>query len=85
MRRNMFGDPYIHPDDDLGAIFAEHEWEEGPYTARFLYEAGDEDITPGWCCDIADAEGSDIAHLEGFETKEALIAYAESFGLEVER
>ena len=84
MRTNMFGDPYIGPDDDLGAIFAEFGWEDGPYLARFVMEADDDDITPGWMCDIANEDGEDIAHLEGFESEIALIAYAESYGLEVE-
>lgn len=84
MRTNMFGDPYIGPKDDLGAIFGDRGWEDGPYVCRFIEKAEEGDITPGWMADIADQDGEEIAHLEGFESKEALIAYAKSFGLEVE-
>lgn len=84
MRTNMFGDPYISPADDLGTIFAERGWEDGPYTLRFIDKAEDGDITPGWLGDIADQSGEDIAHLEGFASRDELVAYASSFGLTIE-
>lgn len=85
MRLNTFGEAYIQPGDDLHGVLASRDLTSFVY-ARILEDVPEGDgPTPGWGCELADNEdGETSAYVEGFETREALVAYLNEARVRIE-